>query len=115
MRLFIVIINPACSTAIKNKMKTKTLVDPGNNGNGKAKSNDLYFNVRILVRDKGAYGRIILYLETEGKKEEASSDYILRRGGVARTNNLRKIIELTKEVKEEIKSEIEKIVMRYSE
>ena len=106
MRLFIVIINPACSTAIKNEqtgnlpqiqnrkfciMKTKQLAN-SNNGTGKLKSNDLYFNVRIFVRDEGAYGRIILYLETEGKKEEASSDYILRRGGVARTNNLRKII-----------------------
>ena len=94
---------------------TKNLIPSGNNGNGKLKSNDLYFNVRILVRDEGAYGRIILYLETEGIKEEASSDYILRRGGVARTNKLRGIIELTKDVKEEIKSEIEKIVMRYSE
>jgi hypothetical protein len=88
-------------------MKTKQLRDPGNNGSR-------YFNVRILVRDEDAYGRIILYLETEGIKEEASSDYILRRGGVARTNTLRKIIELTKGVNPEIKEEIEKIVMRYS-
>ena len=97
-------------------MKTKQLVNVGSNGNGKINSlaSNPYFNIRILVRDKGAYNRIILYLESEGIKEEASSDYILRKGGIARTNNLKRIIELTKGVNPEIKNEIEKIVMRYS-
>jgi high-affinity K+ transport system ATPase subunit B len=97
---------------------TNPTTNPGNNGNGKLNHmvGSPYFGIRILVQDKGAYDKIVRYLKTEGIKEEASSDYILRKGGIARANNLnnlRGIIELTKEVKPEIKEEIEKIVMRY--
>lgn len=83
------------------------------NGTRKPRLGGISFT-RILVKDQEAYGRIILYLESEGKRQGTSSDYVLHGGGIARTNSLMGIIELTKEVKPEIKEEIEKIVMRYS-
>jgi len=96
-------------------MKTKE-VSLKNNGSR-------YFGVRILIRDKESYDRVIWYLnetaiKTERGEEEGLSgktNYILDKEEkqIARTNPLRRIIELTKEVKEEIRSKIEKIISGY--
>jgi len=82
-----------------------------------------YFGVRILIIDKESYDRVIWYLKETAIKTEPSEDDALsgkanyffdgERKQVARTNALRRIIELTKEVKEEIRSKIEKIIAGY--
>jgi len=83
-----------------------------------------YFSVRILIRDNESYERVASYLMETAIRVDANEEEVLkgkmnyifdkRERQVARTNRARRIIELTKEVKEEIRSEIEKIVMRYS-
>ena len=106
-------------------MTTKQLIN-SNNGNGKLNNSASapYFSVRILVTDAEAYEKVTDYLMEEAKKVEASEkevlmgrlNYVLDREGkqIARAHVDRRIIELTGEVKPGIKSEIEKIVMRYS-
>jgi hypothetical protein len=97
-------------------MKTKEIINSRNNGSP-------YFGVRILITDKESYDRVTWYLKETAIKTEASEDdaligkvkYIFdeERKQVARTNPLRRIIELTKDVKEEIRSKIEKIISGY--
>ena len=96
-------------------MKTKE-ISLKNNGNR-------YFGVRIFMRDSESYDRVIWYLKETAIKTEASEDdaligkanYIFdeEKKQIARTNALRKIIELTRDVKEEIRSKIEKIIAGY--
>jgi len=97
-------------------MKTKEITNLENNGSP-------YFGVRILIRDKESYTRVILYFKETAIKTETFEDDALRgktnyifdkeEKQVARINPLRRIIELTKEVKEEIRSKIEKIISGY--
>lgn len=98
-----------------------TEIIPKNNETGKIKSSvdNHYFSIRILVSDRETYDRVTWYLkETAIKKEDILSgktNYIFDKEEkqIVRTNISRRIIELTREVKEEIKSKIERIIAGY--
>jgi len=96
-------------------MTTKQLIPLGNNGTP-------YFGVRILMRDQESYNKVIAYLENTAIKAETSEgdvlrekSYILDKEGkeIARTSIFKRIIELTQDVKPEIRSKIEKIIAGY--
>jgi len=82
-----------------------------------------YFGVRILMIDKDSYDKVVSYFENIAVKKEISerdtfagkTNYIFdeEEKQVARTNPSRRIIELTKEVKEEVRSKIERIIAGY--
>ena len=73
-----------------------------------------YFSIRIRMIDRESYDRVVWYLkETAIKIEE--SDYIFdnEEKQIARTIPSKRTIELTKDVKEEIRSKIERIIAGY--
>ena len=76
-------------------------------------------DARILITDGGIYEKVIDYLDGEAVKKETIGDilgrrtkYTLKGDGKIVANGFNRILELTK-VKSEIKSEIEKMVLRY--
>jgi len=89
----------------------------GNNGTGKLKpanpnSDREYSTARILITDEEAYNGVVLYLKNKEAKE--GEKYVLYTERVVKKNPFKGIVELIK-VDSDIKKEIEKIVMRYSD
>ncbi len=93
-----------------------------NNGNGKL-SNSRYFGIRILMTDILSYNKVVSYLENIAIKtviderdiSEIKTNYILDKDErqIARTRSSKRVIELTREVKPEIRSKIETIIAGY--
>jgi len=101
---------------MQQKMKIKEITGSGNGGKKDLAlgNGNPYFSIRIRMIDKESYDRVVWYLkETAIKKEE--SDYIFdnEEKQIARTIPSKRTIELTKDVKEEIRSKIERIIAGY--